>query len=100
MDDARKTEAAGLHNFQMLEQLLLDETKFGNKKENGESKEFVKGDLDVTPKELRPDVTAFEGLSKARLAGCSIYAVGLSSKFRHRCGPFCQSERTHTSHDG
>ena len=60
LDDARKTETAGLHNFQMLKQSLVDEIKYCSKgmAENGERK-----DLDVTLKELSSDVTRLEGLS-------------------------------------
>ena len=65
LDDARKTETAGLHNFQMLKQSLVDEIKYCSKgmAENGEKKAAAEGDLDVTLKELSSDVTTLEGLS-------------------------------------
>ena len=44
-----KTETAGLHNFQMIEQSLVDEIKSGNKviRENGGQKAVAEENLDV-----------------------------------------------------
>ena len=64
LDDARKTETAGLHNFQMLKQSLANEIKYDNK-ENGEKTAVAEGDLDVTSKKLSSEVTTPEGLRKA-----------------------------------
>ena len=64
LDDARKTETADLHNYQMLKQSLVDEVKYANKEmaeakaaiaESGEKKAIAEGDLDVTTKELNSD---------------------------------------------
>ena len=53
-----KTETAGLHNFQMIEQSLVDEIKSGNKviRENGGKKAVAEENLDVTLKELSSDL--------------------------------------------
>ena len=57
LDDARKTETADLHNFQMLKQSLVDEIKYANKEleeakkgiaENGEKKAVTEDGLDRT----------------------------------------------------
>ena len=57
-----KTETAGLHNFQMIEQSLVDEIKSGNKviRENGGKKAVAEENLDVTLKELSSDVTTLD----------------------------------------
>ena len=62
-----KTETAGLHNFQMKEQSLVDEIKSGNRviTENGGKKAVAEENLDVTLKELSSDVTTLEGLCEA-----------------------------------
>ena len=61
LDDARKTETADLHNYQMLKQSLVDEVKYANKEmveskaaivESGEKKAIAEGNLQATTKEL------------------------------------------------
>ena len=59
-----KTETAGLHNFQMIEQSLVDEIKSGNKVIGGK-KAVAEENLDVTLKELSSDVMTLEGLCEA-----------------------------------
>jgi hypothetical protein len=65
LDDARKKEAAALHNYQMLKQSLDDSIKFANKDKadatkakdsSSEKKSVAEGDLDVTTKALQADV--------------------------------------------
>merc|ERR1712048_613870 len=89
LDDARKTETADLHNFQMLRQSLVDEIKYANKEmdeakkgiaENGEKKAVAEGDLDVTSKELTSDVTTLEGLRKACLDKAQDYEAETKSR--------------------
>merc|ERR1719473_455389 len=65
LSDARKTETANLHNYEMLKQSLVDEIKFGEEDlakakaglaESGETKAAAEGDLAVTQKDLAADV--------------------------------------------
>merc|ERR1711933_248405 len=88
-DDARKTETADLHNYQMLKQSLVDEVKYANKEmseakagiaESGEKKAIAEGDLDVTTKELNSDVTTLEGLRKACLEKAQDYEAAVKSR--------------------
>merc|ERR1719163_1528573 len=71
LSDARKTETANLHNFEMLKQSLEDEIRFGEEDlakakaglgENGETKAAAEGDLAVTQKDLDADVKELAGL--------------------------------------
>merc|ERR1740121_661458 len=64
LDDARKKETNSKHNFEMLEQSLKDEIKFGNqdlqkaKKDRAsesEAKASAEGDLKVTAEALKED---------------------------------------------
>merc|ERR1712048_1340758 len=89
LDDARKTETADLHNFQMLKQSLVDEIKYANQEmdeakkgiaENGEKKAVAEGDLDATSKELTSDVTTLEGLRKACLDKAQDYEAATKSR--------------------
>ena len=88
MDDARKTETADLHNFQVLKQSLVDEIKCANKEleeakkgiaENGEKKAVAEGDLDVTSKELSLDITTLAGLRQACLDKAQDYEAATKS---------------------
>jgi len=63
----RKTEQTNQHNFNMLEQSLKDEIKFGNKDldeakkgiaASGEKKSTAEGDFVVTKKDLAEDISA------------------------------------------
>merc|ERR1719262_1742897 len=65
LSDARKTETANLHNYEMLKQSLEDEIRFGEEDlakakaglaEAGETKATAEGDLAVTQKDLDADV--------------------------------------------
>merc|ERR1719502_360057 len=65
LSDARKTETANLHNYEMLKQSLEDEIKFGEEDlakakaglaESGETKAAAEGDLAVTQKDLDADI--------------------------------------------
>merc|ERR1719235_1034316 len=71
LSDARKTETANLHNYEMLKQSLEDEIKFGEEDlakakaglaESGETKAAAEGDLAVTQKDLDADVKELAGL--------------------------------------
>merc|ERR1719456_1865306 len=71
LDDARKTETADLHNFELMAQGLADEIKYGEKelaeakKALGaaqEAKAAAEGDLEVTAKALAEDVKALADL--------------------------------------
>merc|ERR1719456_1517584 len=73
LDEARKTETANLHNFEMLAQGLNDEIKFGNKELEeakkalaaaSEEKAGAEGDLAVTSKALAEDEAALADLHK------------------------------------
>ena len=92
LDDARKTETADLHNYQMLKQSLVDEVKYANKEmaeakaaiaESGEKKAIAKGNLDVTTKELNSDVTTLEGLRKACLEKAQDYEAAVKAARRN-----------------
>jgi hypothetical protein len=65
LDAARKKETTNLYNFQMLEQSLADQIKFGNAEldkakkglaASGEKKAAAEGDLEVTTKDLNSDI--------------------------------------------
>ena len=88
LDDARKTETADLHNYQMLKQSLVDEVKYANKEmaeakaaiaESGEKKAIAEGDLNVTTKELNLDITTLEGLCRACLKKAQDYEAAVKS---------------------
>ena len=92
LDDARKTETADLHNYQMLKQSLVDEVKYANKEmaeakaaiaESGEKKAIAEGNLDVTTKELNSDVTTLEGLRKACLEKAQDYEAAVKAARRN-----------------
>lgn len=67
LDDARKTETADTHSFEMLKQSLEDEISYGQKElaeakkgiaARSQNKAQAEGDLAVTTKELVEDVNA------------------------------------------
>jgi len=71
LGDARSKETADLHAFEMLKQSLEDEIKFGNKEmseakgsmaASGEKKAAAEGDLGITTKDLKGDITALADL--------------------------------------
>merc|ERR1719215_1497948 len=71
LDAARNKETKDLHAFEMLEQSLKDEIKYGNKELNeakegvaaaGEKKASLEGDLQITSKDLAADTTALGDL--------------------------------------
>lgn len=71
LDTARNQETADAQNFEMLKQSLTDEIKFANKemaatKKNKataeEGKATAEGDLEVTSKDLKEDITTLAGL--------------------------------------
>jgi len=71
LEDARSKETKDLHAFEMLEQSLKDEIKFGNKEMSeakaslaaaAEKKSSAEGDLGVTSKDLAGDTSALADL--------------------------------------
>merc|ERR1719456_485224 len=71
LDEARKTETADLHNFELMAQGLQDEIKFGTKEleeakkalgKASEAKAAAEGDLAVTSKALAADIKALADL--------------------------------------
>merc|ERR1719267_442819 len=71
LDEARKTETANLHNFELLAQGLEDEIKFGEKElaevktalaAASEAKASAEGDLAVVSKALKEDEEALANL--------------------------------------
>merc|ERR1719456_89191 len=71
LDDARKTETADLHNFELMAQGLADEIKYGEKElaeaktalaAAQEAKAGAEGDLAVTAKALAADIKALADL--------------------------------------
>lgn len=73
LDETRKTEISEIHNFQMLEQSLEDEIRFGNKDlaaaksglaQSGEMKANFEGELATTNSDIGVDTTALADLQQ------------------------------------
>jgi chromosome segregation ATPase len=89
LSDARHTETASLHNFELLKQSLEDGIKFANKDmdeaksasaASGEAKAAAEGDLAVTAKDLAEDVKSLADLHHECMTGATEFEEGTKSR--------------------
>merc|ERR1719215_1910201 len=89
LDAARKKETKDLHAFEMLEQSLKDEIKYGNKELNeakegiaaaGEKKASLEGDLGITSKDLAEDTAALADLHQECMAKAEEFEAETKSR--------------------
>jgi len=106
--DARRTEAENVNNFELMKQALEDEVKFGKRDmakakkasaDSSEKKAAAEGDLEVTSKDLKEDVTALADLHHDCMEKASDYEAetksraeeleALATAMPNRFGSFC-----------
>merc|ERR1719262_257891 len=89
LEEARKTETKSLQAFQMLEQSLKDEIKYGTKDLNkakknlgasAEAQATAEGDLAVTTKDLDEDVSTLSTLHQDCMTGASDFEAETKSR--------------------
>merc|ERR1719261_1455567 len=89
LDEARKTETADLHNFELMAQGLKDEIKFGTKELEeakkalgaaSEAKASAEGDLAITSKALAEDVKALADLHQDCMAKAEDFEAETKSR--------------------
>jgi len=87
--DARGKETTSLHNFELLKQSIEDEIKFGTKDLNEAKKAIAsssgkksaaEGDLSMTSKELKSDITTMEGLHSNCMRKAEEFEAGVKSR--------------------
>lgn len=87
--DARNKETANVHNFEMMQQGLRDEIKFGNKEmaeakkglaASGEKKAGAEADLAATTKSLKEDESTLADLHQS----CLTYAQNYEAETKSR----------------
>merc|ERR1719409_995170 len=87
--EIRKTESQNVNAFQLMEQTIEDEIKYGNKDlakakkglaESEEKKASAEGDLEVTSKDLKEDETALAKLHEECMTGAEDFEAETKSR--------------------
>jgi len=89
LEEARKTETKSVQAYEMLSSSLKDEIKFGEKDlakakkalaTSGETKATAEGDLEVTSKDLKEDITALADLHADCMKGAEDFEEETKSR--------------------